>query len=55
MKTDYEQLLEDCEKLQKAINIIKQYPYLIKIILDTVLTYGINNVKEYDLLKEVLL
>lgn len=43
------------EKELEAINIIKKYPYLVKIILESVSTYGIDNIKNYDLLKEILL
>ena len=62
MKTECEYLLEDCEKLQKALEILKAFDFVIedyteelngsvcvsqrRIILDS---------DEIDLLKEVLL
>lgn len=49
-----EKELKEKEELEKAFEIIKSYPHLVKIILETVITYGKNNVKNYDLLKEVL-
>lgn len=53
----YRLLKEDDEttKKLKALDIIKSFPNLVNIILETVLTYGKDNVENYDLLKEVLL
>ena len=46
--------LSTIEKELKALDIIKKYPHLIKIILDATITYGKNNIEEYDLLRGVL-
>ena len=43
------------EKELKALEVIKSFPYLVKIILEMVSTYGKDNVDNYELLKEVLL
>lgn len=58
MKIDYEKLLEDCEKLQKALEIIKPLVDLSKGQSHCWLWLGLNGMQiteeEYDLLKEVL-
>ena len=55
--TDYEYRVayDVIRKELKALEIIREDKQLIKFILNRVLTYGLHNVENYDLLKEVLL